>query len=382
MLSVYTRHSRLCKHKDIHYRQCRCSKWIRGVLENPGAIRMSARTRSWEKAERRAREIEQNTEGRITIIRAVDAYLNDEQGRRLKPATLRQKKAFFERQLLPWCKEHGLCRLDQLQVSPLRKLRQSWDVNSTTAGRWHERLRSFFAFCLANGWVAKNPTNALKRPVTTGNRPTDYFNRREFQRIVFATEKYEYGGGHDCRHRAKRLRALVLLMRWSGLAIKDAVGLRREGLDDSGALFLRRAKTGVPVFVPLPPMVVSLLQGLPSMPPNYFFWSGRGDLCSAVKGYQRSFRKLFRLANIRYPDGTPKPCRSHMFRDTFAVELLLAGVPIDRVSVLLGHHSVKMTEKHYLPWVKDRQKQLTALVRRAWFPEVRQIADGTRQQTK
>ena len=215
-----------------------------------------------------------------------------------------------------------------------------------------------------------------------GNRPTDYFNRREFQRIVFATEKYEYGGGHDCRHRAKRLRALVLLMRWSGLAIKDAVGLRREGLDDSGALFLRRAKTGVPVFVPLPPMVVSLLQGLPSMTSNYFFWSGRGDLCSAVKGYQRSFRKLFRLANIRYPDGTPKPCRSHMFRDTFAVELLMAGVPIDRVSVLLGHHSVKMTEKHYLPWVKDRQKQLTALVRRAWFPEVRQIADGTRQQTK
>jgi integrase len=230
--------------------------------------------------------------------------------------------------------------------------------------------------------VAKNPTNALKRPVTPGNRPTDYFNRREFQRIVFATEKYEYGGGHDCRHRAKRLRALVLLMRWSGLAIKDAVGLRREGLDDSGAPFLRRAKTGVPVFVPLPPMVVSLLQGLPSMPHNYFFWSGRGDLCSTVKGYQRSFRKLFRLANIRYPDGTPKPCRSHMFRDTFAVERLLAGVPIDRVSVLLGHHIVKMTEKHYLPWVKDRQKQLTALVRRAWFPEVRQIADGTTQQTK
>lgn len=91
-----------------------------------------------------------------------------------------------------------------------------------------------------------------------------------------------------------------------------------------------------------------------------------------MKGYQRSFRKLFRLADIRNPDGTPKPSRSHMFRDTFAVELLLGGVPIDRVSVLLGHHSVKMTEKHYLPWVEDRQKQLTASVRRAWFPEVRQ----------
>ncbi len=161
-------------------------------------------------------------------------------------------------------------------------------------------------------------------------------------------------------------------MRWSGLAIKDAVTLERNGLDRRGTLFLRRAKTGVPVFVPLPPTVVSSLRNLPSANPSYFFWSGIGNPRSAVHGYQRSFRKLFRIANLTHPDGTPKPCRSHMFRDTFAVELLLAGVPIDQVSALLGHRSVKMTEKHYLPWVKARQKQLTASVRRAWFPEVRQ----------
>jgi integrase/recombinase XerD len=35
---------------------------------------------------------------------------------------------------------------------------------------------------------------------------------------------------------------------------------------------------------------------------------------------------------------------SHRFRDTFVVELLLAGVPIERVSVLLGHQSVRVTE--------------------------------------
>ncbi len=59
-----------------------------------------------------------------------------------------------------------------------------------------------------------------------------------------------------------------------------------------------------------------------------------------------------------------------MFRDTFAVELLLAGNTIDKVSILLGHRSVKMTEKHYLPWVKARQEQLAASVQRSWFPEV------------
>src|SRR5260370_19246760 len=55
-----------------------------------------------------------------------------------------------------------------------------------------------------------------------------------------------------------------------------------------------------------------------------------------------------------------------MFRDTFAVEMLLAGVPIDQVSLLLGHASVKVTEKSYSPFVKARQIQLQDSVRNAW----------------
>jgi hypothetical protein len=41
-----------------------------------------------------------------------------------------------------------------------------------------------------------------------------------------------------------------------------------------------------------------------------------------------------------------------MLQDTFAVEMLLAGVSIDQVSMLLGHSSVKITEKHY-PYVGE-----------------------------
>src|SRR5882724_6909566 len=57
---------------------------------------------------------------------------------------------------------------------------------------------------------------------------------------------------------------------------------------------------------------------------------------------------------------------AHRFRDTFAVELLLAGVPIERVSILLGHQSVRITEMHYALWVRARQEQLEADVRRTW----------------
>jgi hypothetical protein len=44
----------------------------------------------------------------------------------------------------------------------------------------------------------------------------------------------------------------------------------------------------------------------------------------------------------------------------------LAGVPIERVSILLGHQSVRVTERHYNPWVRSRQEQLEADVASAW----------------
>ena len=65
------------------------------------------------------------------------------------------------------------------------------------------------------------------------------------------------------------------------------------------------------------------------------------------------------LAGIK--DGHP-----HRFRDTFAVELLLSGVPLERVSVLLGHSSIKVTERHYAPWIRARQEQLESDLERSW----------------
>jgi hypothetical protein len=73
MLSVYTRHYPPCPRTDIHYRRCRCPKWIRGVFENGDRVRLSARTRSWVDAERKAREMERAASGRITVECAVQA---------------------------------------------------------------------------------------------------------------------------------------------------------------------------------------------------------------------------------------------------------------------------------------------------------------------
>jgi len=53
-------------------------------------------------------------------------------------------------------------------------------------------------------------------------------------------------------------------------------------------------------------------------------------------------------------------------RDTFAVDLLEHGTPLEEVSKALGHESIKTTEKHYPKWVRSRQDRLDALVMATW----------------
>jgi integrase len=306
---------------------------------------------------------------RVTILDAIQCFRDDEESRHLSKHTQKKSEFFFEKQLKAWAARQGLVYLDQLSPAELTKFRSAWGNGSSTTHRKHERLVAFFRFCVRMDWIDKNPAVAMKR-VKVESRPTDYFTQPEFDILIDATHAYgNWLGGHDYEHRRDRIRALVLLMRWSGLAIKDAVTLERPRIDTNGNLFLYRAKTGVPVYVPLPPFVHELLLSLPSQNPRYLFWSGNGDPETCKRGWTRALARLFRIAQIQRPDGSLKRCHSHMFRDTFAVELLLAGVPIDQVSLLLGHSSVKVTEKHYAPFVKARQEQLAQSARKAWHFE-------------
>jgi integrase len=47
-----------------------------------------------------------------------------------------------------------------------------------------------------------------------------------------------------------------------------------------------------------------------------------------------------------------------MLRDTFAVEMLLADVPLEHVSRLLGHRDVRTTQRYYAKWTKRRKQKL------------------------
>jgi integrase/recombinase XerD len=285
----------------------------------------------------------------VTIAQACDKYEQEMIAQKLKESSQKKYKVLF-RQLKAFATTAGITEISAMNLDVTERFRQTWNgCTSGSAGKRLERLRTFQSYCLKHGWIGANYAKSLKRPKDT-MRPTMPYTVDEIARLL---EKCAILGVDRPKHgqaKLQRLRVLMLLMRYSGLRIGDACALAVDKLDGQ-RLFLYTAKTGTVVFTKLPQFVVDELDRCPRLSPAYYFWTGNGSKEALEENYRRVFREVATLASV-------KAAHPHRCRDTFAVQLLLAGVPLDQVSMLLGHSSVRITEKHYAPWVRARQQQM------------------------
>jgi len=289
-----------------------------------------------------------------TVEQAVEAYFDDAKARHLAETTLRKRRKRREGKLLPFCKAQGISQLKQLTVTTLRTFRNGWPYSALSAVKRLDYLRSFLRYCKDSDWIESNPAMVLKPPKVS-LRPTLPFDDDEMTRILAAADSLASWGSFG-----PKARAMVLLLRYSGLRMQDAACLERSRVMD-GRLFVYTRKTSTPVYCPLPPDLVTALDAVTNTHPDYFFWDGQSARETTVKSWNRVFIKLFKAATPPIVGGHP-----HRFRDTFAVSLLVKGVSLESVSKLLGHTSIKVTERHYAPWVKARQDQLESDVKRTW----------------
>ncbi len=354
MLNLWRRHTKTCKYKDEGRDciKCKCPIWVDWRVSGQ-RIRKPIGLGDWQLAQQRARKWEaEGMEGATspqTVKAACEAFRADAKARDLKPPTIYKYDLLF-RQLEAFAEEVGLVFISDLDLEEARSFRASWPNKNMAARKKLEHFRAFLKFCQESDWIKSNPATKLKPgKVTSG--PTLPFSRDEVEKILAACDEY------PDKENAVRLFALILFLRHSGLRLGDAVTLSRDRIEGD-RLRLYTAKTGTHVYCPLPPVVMKALKAIPKNG-RHFFWTGNGKVKSTVGNWQRALKRLFKLAEV--PTG-----HAHRFRDTFAVEALLAGIPLERVSILLGHASVKVTEKHYSPWVKARQVQIEDDVRRMW----------------
>ena len=396
MLKAEKRHRNSCRFDqyDRARAKCTCSYHAIGVL-NGTFLRRSLKTSNYETAIRTIRKWESLGAAResqsIAIEDAVGAFMRDIGARNWQEATKRKFRTLLQDRLVGYCRQHGYRLLRELDLNAATEFRATWQDAPLTALKNIERLRAFYRFCLDREWVTGNPAAKLKVKVTVEEK--EPFTPEEFERIMVATEGYRYGRGPTDPRKAAELQAFILVLRHSGLRISDTVKLERTqlvpGTDSDGyALMVQQQKVRRTVYIPLPdgrdglPDVVGTLQALPLHDEKYFFWNGTGDIERAVNNWRSCLTRVFRVAETQIGSRKPFSCKPHphRFRHTFAAGYLNAGVPIETVSLLLGHASVKVTEKHYAKFNQARQARIEEAVRGAWQsqrPKLQVIAGGS-----
>jgi integrase/recombinase XerD len=364
VITIFVRHSADCKYKgDEFCKRCNCRKHFRWT-QNGKQFRKKAGTRSWAEAELLKRELEDQLAGRDTpkqadgllLAEAIETFLANKAAQNIKPRVhsmyareLKRLRNFSESRALMTVKQ-------ALTIDNLIALRATWNPvyqSSYSRAVVQKHLNHFLRFCYNAGWVDRIPKLS---PIKIDEPATEPLTEAEYAKILKAA--------------TGKVRTLIKLMRWSGLAVRDASTLQRTDLHfdkqkDIYKIIRDRTKTGEPLYIPIPKDVAEDVIAVLNGNPVYVFWNRQNGNSSEYRhaGYMgEQVAKAFEDACVR----SNGHMISHRLRATFAVDLLQKGVPLEHVSKLLGHRSVTTTERHYARWVKGRQDRLDALVSSTW----------------
>lgn len=354
------------------YTGCACPKFLRYSF-NGRQHSVPAKTRSWEQAKALAKEKEGQLASGVddavrpkdadkkTIQQAVAVFMTSkESDDSCTPDVLakyRRELARFEDFMTRRSRFYPV----DIRLEDLEAYRAGWKTqypSSQTRAMVQVRLKGFLRYCVEHEWLPKVPKLSTIKVTETPTLPLD---KNEYARLLKTVPSI-----FDAA-KAQKVRALIQLMRHSGLAIRDAVTLERDEIVFDPKLkqhriVTSRQKTGTHVSVVIPPDVAKEVLTVLNGNERYVFWNtGTGKEQSAVTNWQHDLRGLFRGAFGAETDFTP-----HCLRDTAAVEWLSAGVPMEEVSKLLGHESIKTTERSYAKWAESRQNRLDSLVMDTW----------------
>lgn len=392
-VTVIVRHSIDCKDKKRgpDWRKCDCRKSL-VVYHDGRTSRISAKTRSWERAENFAREYRdqfdpekqelrrlraEESAKQVPLADAVHAYYADMIARLGDNGTVAMARSLFGHidadtkavdkngHFFDWLDRQNPRPLYISEITPahISSWRAGWRFGDLTASQRWSMVKGFFAFCEAQGWIDDSPTRKLKPPkVARGNR-TAIFTDKQYDSILKAAARFEPSENVPLQTKRawrERLHAFVELMRWTGMDLVDTVQWRTDSVDKDGVLRYRRQKTSILATIPLPEHLVQMIRNLPlerhSLGSAQPFRTKGIDIQSDCRKWARRLGDLFDAAGIGSVDrevGARKKPHAKMLRDTFAVSALRHGAKLHTVSKMLGHADTSMTEAHYLPWVQE-----------------------------
>ena len=203
-------------------------------------------------------------------------------------------------------------------------------LGHNSAVKYIINLKKIIRIAYANQWISRDPFFYWKTSWKTRERK--YLTEDELRQLI----DYEF---HNVR--LNRIRDIFIFCCFTGLAYVDVKNLTKSAIiiDVNGQKWIKthRRKTKTLSSIPLLPIAENILKKYQQHP---FVVIGRGIL--PVSTNQKSNAYLKEIAEAC---GIKKNLTTHLARHTFATTVTLSnGVPIESVSKMLGHTSLKTTQ--------------------------------------
>jgi len=183
------------------------------------------------------------------------------------------------------------------------------------------------------------------------DKPIRYLTDDEEQKIL---KELDPSSAKDTKHKKGRqaARDIFILMIDAGFRINEASVLKWSDIDfDNGVIYLYRSKVSNDDFIPMTNRLRNTLLSRRRSVDSEYVFPGRFGGHKTIQN-NRALEAAFRRAGVT-------DVSSHNLRKTFATRLLSRGAAITDVQHMLGHASVKTTEKAYAAFVKNERFKQT-----------------------
>ncbi len=272
------------------------------------------------------------------------AYERAHARRGLSPTTLETRRAVYQRFLRHV--RRPVKRITRKDVLAYLAARQELGVAATSQRGELSVLRSVFSALVEEDFLRADPTAELVVAAPAFSKPPVVLSTGAVCRLLRATgpEHYRRQG----RALSFRDRAAIELLYALGLRASEVCAIQVLDLSlKDGSLFVRRAKGGKDVTLPLPPaclphLAAYLREGRPALAKDaggggHLFLTRTGRPLPPT-GLGVIVRRIAKRVGVRV--------HPHAFRRTLATHLAEAGVSLEVIRLLLGHVQLENTARY------------------------------------
>ncbi|MEL7269535.1 MAG: site-specific integrase [Bacteroidota bacterium] len=203
-------------------------------------------------------------------------------------------------------------------------------IGNNAAMKHIQRLRKMITLAYNMEWISRDPFVKFK--------PKLEKKEREF---LTKAELIEIENFQPSIERLMMVKDLFIFSCYTGMSYIDIMKLTPDnitcGVDGNHWIMTERKKTGIPVKIPILPVVASLIDKYKNHPRTEF----RNGLMPHISNQKLNSY----LKEVADKCKISKNLTFHMARHTFATTITLSnGVPIETVSKLLGHTKIVTTQ--------------------------------------